>query len=312
MRRYFFIWIGFIFLFSAFTFSTCQSCTGSKKDNSDKSVRCDGNILKKVSSSSSSSTDNNISDLIKNSKNILRPKHVTLATSGHTFKIFQTEVTNEQFASFLKEKGVIAAETQDGKSNDCHLDNTKVALCYEFTGKGTSVKDSDDKEVFGGKARIQDKTYGVSPDTASSHPVTYVSWYAAKEYCRVIGWELPSESQWRQAAGKERKYPWGETEPDCNLANFAQDAGNYCTADTVSVNSGTGVTPVDKIRHLGGNVYEWTSTIIKDNDKEEDKEDRVVKGGAWDSSADKLQNTERKLLLPTNTLANLGFRCVKK
>ncbi|MBF0276763.1 MAG: SUMF1/EgtB/PvdO family nonheme iron enzyme [SAR324 cluster bacterium] len=304
--------IGLIFLGVLLAASGCNTCVGDKEDNSGD-VRCAGNILKTASSSSSSSSyDNDIFDLIDNPKNILIPDQVTIADSDNSFRIFKTEVTNEQFASFLKEKGARPALSQDGASNDCHLDNDLTALCYQFTGGGTSAKNLQNEDVQGGAARILDSSYAVSPSNASSHPVSYVSWYAAREFCTVVGWRLPTEKEWNLAAGTAtRTYPWGETSPSCSLANFASDdaAFGYCAGDTISVNNG----PVDSLglRHMSGNVFEWTSTIIEDDDKEENLEDRVVKGGAWDSGVDKLKNSERTLLTPTSTLANLGFRCVK-
>ena len=313
MSRYFKIVIGLIFLGILFSLPGCRTCSGDKDDNTGE-VRCAGNILETaVSSSSSSSSDNDIFDEIENPKNILIPDTITIADSDNSFRIFKTEVTNEQFASFLKEKGARPALSQDGASNDCHLDNDKTALCYLFTGAGTSAKNLQNEDVQGGSAKILDSSYAITPSNASSHPVSYVSWYAAREFCEVVGWRLPTEKEWNIAAGTAtRTYPWGDTIPTCDLANFAsEDAAvfGYCAGSTVSVDN----KPVDSfgLKHMAGNVFEWTSTIIEDDDKEENQEDRVIKGGAWDSGIDKLKNSARTLLIPTSTLANLGFRCVK-
>ncbi|MBF0286829.1 MAG: SUMF1/EgtB/PvdO family nonheme iron enzyme [SAR324 cluster bacterium] len=309
MRRYLIMLVIFLILGSEFSVSSCKVCHGDDQGDSNDAAHCDGNLLKDTSDDDSD-TDNDILDLISNRSNIQYPNSTTISNGDKTFKMFVTEVTNTQYASFLKEKSAKASESGDGNSNDCHLDNGKVALCYQFTGEGTSAKNSDNEDVKGGKARILEASYSVSPDNAGSHPVTYVSWYAAKEFCAAIGWRLPTENEWTAAAG-DSDYPWGEADPTCDLANFASEDKDhgFCEGDTVDVASGEGST-AEGVRHLAGNVFEWTNTQVADDDKEENQRDRIVKGGAWDSSESALKIEEKKFLLPTSTLANVGFRCV--
>ena len=52
------------------------------------------------------------------------------------------------------------------------------------------------------------------PKELFEHPVTWVNFFDAVEYCRWAGCQLPDQSQWQQASrGKDgRKYAWGNTD----------------------------------------------------------------------------------------------------
>jgi formylglycine-generating enzyme required for sulfatase activity len=92
-------------------------------------------------------------------------------------------------------------------------------------------------------------------------PVVGVSWYDAVKYCewlsevtgRAIA--LPSEAQWEFAArGPENwLYPWGNEEPDENLAHFDK---NYDDAPLPVGSKPAGRGPFGTLDQAG-NVDEW-------------------------------------------------------
>ncbi len=112
-----------------------------------------------------------------------------------------------------------------------------------------------------------------------SHPVVYVSWLQAKEYCAFVGKRLPTEFEWERVAGgpatasaNKRVYPFGPVGPRDELGKCGNEnlnlygcskfdiprAAMSSTADVVLENG-------QKVFDLFGNVHEWT---LSDGDEE--------------------------------------------
>lgn len=317
---------------SSLVFMGCQVCHGEKGDSKDD-VRCDGNILE----ANSGGSDNDIRGLLTNPDRVRRPDWVAVPATSQVsaFNIFKTEVTNRQFASFLKEKQVKPAETEDGKTNDCDLNNAEQATCYIFAPN--SVREKNEQRPGGSQRIFED--YSVE-NPYEDHPVTFVSWYAAKEYCNAVKAKLPNEAQWETAlqGSDNRPYPWGNSPaPTCNFVNGQlrlNQSDPSCVGNTMNVESdfrvdlatsgGTvdvvknGATP-SGITHLLGNVSEWTRDFLEEDTKATDIVDRdrerIIKGGGWNSGLNEIDRqtsgSNPHGELPTATNQSLGFRCVE-
>ena len=101
------------------------------------------------------------------------------------------------------------------------------------------------------------------------HPVNYVTWYQAEDYCLWTGKQLCTEAQWEKGArggceknggpsnckAQSRKYPWGNETATCDLAVM-----NGCDGDTQPVcsRSPAGDSPYG-LCDMAGNVWEWTA-----------------------------------------------------
>ena len=64
------------------------------------------------------------------------------------------------------------------------------------------------------------------PSDKTDHPVVYVSWSAARAYCKWAGGKLPTEAEWERAcrAGSTGKYCFGDDES--RLKDYAWYKGN--------------------------------------------------------------------------------------
>lgn len=146
-------------------------------------------------------------------------------------------------------------------------------------------------------------------------PVSWVYWHEAKAFCDKVGARLPTEAEWEYAArgSNERTYPWGNAEPTNALAVFNQNK-----PETVGSRP-KGVGPFGT-HDQAGNVREWIADCYVGRYDETvskhpfvDKPDcgiRVLRGGAFNSSAGRLRSAIRDRNKTSFRGPKFGFRCV--
>ena len=140
------------------------------------------------------------------------------------------------------------------------------------------------------------------PDWGADFPVVWVSSSDAAAYCRWIGGELPSETQWEKAArgaSDARAFPWGEALPSQSLVNCASSQ-----AEPVG-DRAEDISPF-QVYDLGGNVSEFTRSAIADR-----PEEFIIRGGSFQQSGHyalvgvRLRSAGKNL-----RFKDVGFRCV--
>ncbi len=161
--------------------------------------------------------------------------------------------------------------------------------------------------------------YSPEPGPYEDHPVNCVSWNQALTFAEWVGARLPSEAEWEYAArsATARRFPWGESLPNPSRANYGHPKER-----TAPVCQYKGDRTPEGLCDMEGNVAEWvmdsylagygTQPVDGKPYMAGSRSDRVIKGAAWDSSADFDYTTyDRSYNGPNDQLSSMGFRLVR-
>ncbi|MBN1482821.1 SUMF1/EgtB/PvdO family nonheme iron enzyme [candidate division KSB1 bacterium] len=88
-----------------------------------------------------------------------------------------------------------------------------------------------------------------------------MSWYKSAAFCVWVGGRLPTEAEWAAGRG-EQKYPWGNSEPTKDKANY-RETGLMRTAPFGIFPEGA--TP-DGLLDMAGNVWEWCEDWLNERE----------------------------------------------
>jgi len=206
-----------------------------------------------------------------------------------TFLIDKYEVTNAQYAVFVKETN------------------------HRIPKHWPSSRSTDESQ----------RSVAYPPEKAD-HPVVYVDWFDANEYCHWAGKRLPTEEEWEKAArGTDgRIFPWGNSFSSQKANTPQYWLSSNREGDTMAVGQfDNGKSPYG-LHDMAGNVYEWTASWYKPYPQNTEfnvhygEKNKIVRGGSWYDCLSygcglSSPSYNRSRFAPEIRNKGFGFRCAK-
>ena len=243
------------------------------------------------------------------------------------FLIDRTEVTNAQFAEFVKATGYVTIaerpvdweviRTQVPPGTPKPPDEMLQPGALVFTPPAEPVRLDD---VSGWWTWTPGACWrhpeGPGSDIADrmDHPVVQIAFHDAVAYATWAGKRLPTEAEWERAArgGLEgKRFVWGDGPLDATRCNVWQgDFPHRNTADDGFVRTApVGTYPPNGygLVDMAGNVWEWCSDELVPGE-------RAHRGGSYlcnPSYCSSYRPSARRGCTPDTGLGHLGFRCAK-
>ena len=254
------------------------------------------------------------------------PRTVTVGP----FSIDRTEVTNAQFAAFVRATGYVTlAERRPDPALYPGVPASQLKPS-SLVFVGAAGLGSGDPSLWW---RVVDGASWKHPEGPGSdlagrehHPVVQVAFEDAMAYARWRGRDLPTEAEWEFAAraGQDgKRYEWGDERPDPKAPRANPWQGVFPAVDTADDGYKARTAPVGcyppsayGLSDMTGNVWEWTSDWLPDGRPEGDPaRSRMVKGGSFlcaDNFCLRYRPSARQPGPPDTGTSHVGFRTVKR
>jgi sulfatase modifying factor 1 len=206
------------------------------------------------------------------------PKH---SVKLSTFWLDVTQVTNQQFKSFVKATKYVTTAEKKPDWNDLKKDlppetpkpddSKLIAASLVFTPPNHLVSLNDYGQWWtwmAGANWLHPRGPHSDIKTLEQHPVVHMSWDDAKAYCQWAGKRLPTEAEWEWAARgglNNQPYPWGDEPVDSGKVKANTWQGEFPNQNTLR-DKFYYTSPVKSFapNHYGlydmaGNVWEWVA-----------------------------------------------------
>jgi gamma-glutamyl hercynylcysteine S-oxide synthase len=168
------------------------------------------------------------------------------------------------------------------------------------------------------------RRFGRLEPVPMEEPVQHVCWYEAEAHARWAGKRLPTEAEWEKAcgwdpaAGRARRYPWGDDEPSPQRANLGHRAAR--PAPLGAYPAGASAYGVEQ---LIGDVWEWTASDFRGypgfrsfpyreySEVFFGRDYKVLRGGSWATHPSAVRTTFRNWDHPVRRQIFAGFRLAR-
>lgn len=222
----------------------------------------------------------------------------------NSFKISKFETTNKDFTLFLNSLS----------------DTLKIHNYINLKGTWKDIKCRIYKD--NGKYKVK-KGY-------ENHPVVFVSWIGAVEYCKFSSSRLPTEYEWEYAAKGGKKgckiYYKSKYKNKCYKFSGSNNINEVAWYDKNSENKihAVGLKKPNRkgLYDMSGNVSEWCADKFDAKAYKNAKRINPVgdantrfrahRGGSWTNSKNILRLTNRRASNLKTKNSTIGFRVIKK
>lgn len=190
----------------------------------------------------------------------------------------------------------------------------------------TEVTNADYAECVSAEACTSpDNTEFIDDPAFSEHPVVYVTYDQATQYCQWVGKRLPTEAEWEKAAGWDETaqttytWPWGDEWEPGRANTLAAGLGGLSAVEAFARD----LSPYGALG-MAGNASEWVQDWYFDSydglgtlnparlgTQPLTEAARVARGGNYQSLAAFARTGHRFDTLETSSTPWLGFRCAE-
>lgn len=221
------------------------------------------------------------------------------------FKLSAYEITNIQYAAFLKAYG-----------SDVVKSGNFAGEPMIFESKNGLVKKGNDNSYI----------WDVQ-DGKAFNPVVGITWYGAYEFCRFYNYKLPSEAEWEYAARElGKKIHFGDGKNTANISDIKfngrskiiNEKSTEGNSDSATVRVGLYAPNSSGLYDMSGNVWEYCQDWYQSNYYLHSRKVepvgpwlgkyKVIRGGSWYNSAFGIRTTVRSFIDPLKRKEDIGFR----